>query len=74
MDLTIFMPFKPSKPSSFSYIPLAFSSLLSKILERISDFTLAKLRLYPILFLKFSREFHTHPYPFRLSHHQFQTL
>ena len=74
MNLTIFEPFKPSKPSSSSYLSLTFPSPLFKILERILDFTLTKLPLYPILSLKFSREFSTHIYPFRLAHHHFQAL
>ena len=53
MNLSTLMPFKPSKHSSSSYISLAFPSPLSKILERISDFTLTKLRLYPILSASF---------------------
>ena len=74
MNLAIFVTFKPSKPSSSSYLPLVFPNPLSKILERILDFTLTKLRLYPILSLKFSREFCTYIYPFRLSHHHFPRL
>ena len=74
IDLTIFIPFKPSKPSPSLHLSQTLPSLSLKILTRISDFTLTKLRLYPILSLKFSREFFTRLYPFRLSHHHFPRL
>ena len=68
------MSFKPSKPSSSPHLSQLHYSPPSKILSRIMDFALTKLRLYPILSLKFSREFFTHLYPFHLFHHHFQTL